>query len=137
MALADITAMLMLTPLIITAMSAFVFKEKVGWRRWSAVMVGFCGMLMVVQPGGSAAPLAAIALALLSAIGVAVRDALSTADARQYSEPRCDLDLNPGHDDRRRVADDGRAKLATARIRRSCSRYSAARVSCFWAITRS
>lgn len=73
MPLADITAILMLAPLIITALSMVLFGEKVGWRRWSAVVVGFCGMLLVVQPGG-AIPLSALALALLSVVGVAFRD---------------------------------------------------------------
>ncbi|KAF0227715.1 MAG: hypothetical protein FD175_2628 [Beijerinckiaceae bacterium] len=73
MPLADITAILMLAPLIITALSMVLFGEKVGWRRWSAVVAGFCGMLLVVRPGG-AIPLSALALALLSVIGVAFRD---------------------------------------------------------------
>lgn len=73
MPLADITAILMLAPLIITALSMVLFGEKVGWRRWSAVVVGFCGMLLVVQPGG-AIPFSALVLALLSVIGVAFRD---------------------------------------------------------------
>lgn len=73
MALADITAILMMAPLIITALSMIFFGEKIGWRRWSAVFVGFGGMLLVVQPGGGV-PLKALALALLSVIGVGFRD---------------------------------------------------------------
>lgn len=75
--LADITAILMMAPLIITALSMMFFREKVGWRRWSAVIVGFGGMLLVVQPGGNAVPLWALALALLSVVGVAFRDLLT------------------------------------------------------------
>lgn len=76
MPLADITAILMLAPLIITALSMMIFGEKVGWRRWSAVIAGFCGMLLVVRPGGSI-PMTALVLALLSVIGVAFRDILT------------------------------------------------------------
>ena len=71
--LADITAILMLAPLIITALSMVIFGEKIGWRRWSAVVVGFCGMLLVVRPGGSI-PLFSLGLALLAVIGVGFRD---------------------------------------------------------------
>jgi drug/metabolite transporter (DMT)-like permease len=74
MALADITALLLVAPLVITALSMVIFKEKIGWRRWSAVIVGFCGMLLVVQPGGAAVPPLALALTLTSVLGVALRD---------------------------------------------------------------
>ena len=38
-------------PLITTALSPFLLKEKVGIRRWSAVIVGFVGSLIVIRPG--------------------------------------------------------------------------------------
>jgi drug/metabolite transporter (DMT)-like permease len=72
--LAEITSILMLAPLMITALSMVFFGEKVGWRRWSAVFVGFCGMLLVVRPGGQIAPPFALSLAFASVIGVAMRD---------------------------------------------------------------
>lgn len=75
--LADITAILMMAPLIITALSMIFFGEKVGWRRWSAVIVGFCGMLLVVRPGGGAIPVTALMLALLAVAGVGLRDLLT------------------------------------------------------------
>lgn len=76
--LAEITTILMLAPMIITALSTVFFSEKVGWRRWSAVAVGFSGMLLVVRPGGDL-PLAALVLALASVIGVGFRDILTRA----------------------------------------------------------
>ncbi|MCB1477660.1 MAG: DMT family transporter [Rhodobiaceae bacterium] len=51
MPLANATAILQAMPLVMTVLAAFLFKEKVGWRRWSAIACGFVGMLMVVQPG--------------------------------------------------------------------------------------
>jgi drug/metabolite transporter (DMT)-like permease len=39
-------------PLIVTALSVPLLQESVGWRRWSAVAVGFAGALMVIRPGG-------------------------------------------------------------------------------------
>jgi len=77
MALADITAILLLAPLFITLLSIVFFKEQVGWRRWMAIMIGFCGMLLVVRPGQSIAPWPALLMALVSVIGVALRDTLS------------------------------------------------------------
>ena len=38
-------------PLMVTALSAPLLGEKVGWRRWSAVAVGFVGALIVIRPG--------------------------------------------------------------------------------------
>ena len=38
-------------PLITTALSPFILKEKVGLKRWSAVIVGFLGSLIVIRPG--------------------------------------------------------------------------------------
>ena len=38
-------------PLITTALSPFFLGEKVGFRRWSAVLVGFVGSLIVIRPG--------------------------------------------------------------------------------------
>lgn len=74
MPLAEITAILMLAPLLITALSMIFFGEKVGWRRWSAVVVGFLGMLLVVRPGEGTFPLFALILAFASVLGVAARD---------------------------------------------------------------
>ena len=51
MPLANATAILQAMPLVMTVLAAFLFKEKVGWRRWSAIACGFVGMLVVVQPG--------------------------------------------------------------------------------------
>ena len=64
-------------PLIITALSGPLLGETVGWRRWAAVLVGFLGMLIILDPGrGVFDPVALIPLgsALLFALyGVATR----------------------------------------------------------------
>jgi len=39
------------TPLIICVLSVFLLKEQVGWRRWTAIAVGFIGVLIIVRPG--------------------------------------------------------------------------------------
>ena len=49
--LADATAISFFGPLMLTALSVPFLKEKVGPRRWAAVVVGFIGALIVVRPG--------------------------------------------------------------------------------------
>ena len=49
--LAEATVLIFVAPVFITALSAIVLKEHVGWRRWSAVLAGFAGVLIVVRPG--------------------------------------------------------------------------------------
>ena len=39
-------------PLLIAALSGPVLGEKVGWRRWTAILVGFLGILIILKPGG-------------------------------------------------------------------------------------
>jgi len=49
--LAEVYTLLFTTPLWVTAMSVPVLREKVGIRRWGAVLVGFAGVLVVLHPG--------------------------------------------------------------------------------------
>jgi drug/metabolite transporter (DMT)-like permease len=51
MPLAEAVSILHTAPLFMTALSVLILREKVGIRRWSAVLFGFCGMLLVVRPG--------------------------------------------------------------------------------------
>jgi len=48
--LADVITYYLATPIFVTALSAIVLREQVGWRRWSAVLLGFCGVLIALQP---------------------------------------------------------------------------------------
>lgn len=50
MPLADAIAVFFVEPMILTMLSGLFLKEPVGWRRWSAVVVGFAGALIVIQP---------------------------------------------------------------------------------------
>ena len=48
-------------PLLIAALSGPILGEQVGWRRWTAIGVGFVGILIILQPGfGVFSPLAII-----------------------------------------------------------------------------
>jgi len=51
MPLAEAVSLLHTAPLFMTALSVILLREKVGLRRWSAIIIGFVGMLIVVRPG--------------------------------------------------------------------------------------
>ena len=51
MPLANITAILQALPLTITMAAALFLNEPVGWRRWIAVLIGLCGVLVIIRPG--------------------------------------------------------------------------------------
>ena len=50
--LADAATITFTAPIMVTAMSAILFRESVGWRRWTAVLLGFVAISMVVGPKG-------------------------------------------------------------------------------------
>ncbi|MBV9115111.1 MAG: DMT family transporter [Hyphomicrobiales bacterium] len=76
MQLADVTAISQATPIIMTLLAAAFGLERIGWRRFLAILVGFSGVILVVKP--SANGLTAYAtLAIVSAALVAVRDLLT------------------------------------------------------------
>lgn len=79
LALVDISvvaAVFQATPLVITMGAALFLGEQVGWRRWSAILVGFAGVLMIIRPGLSGFEPAAL-LVLVSVGAVAARDLLT------------------------------------------------------------
>ncbi len=51
--LATASAIFFVAPLLITGLSVIVLREKVGLRRWAAVLIGLAGVLVVVRPGGT------------------------------------------------------------------------------------
>ena len=69
--LAEATTIGFVAPLFSVMLSALILAEPVGRYRWSAVATGFVGVLIVMQPSGSGLPPLGLALALLSALGVA------------------------------------------------------------------
>jgi drug/metabolite transporter (DMT)-like permease len=50
MPLSTVIALTFASPLIITALAPSMLGERVGWRRWTAVLVGFSGVLLIVRP---------------------------------------------------------------------------------------
>jgi drug/metabolite transporter (DMT)-like permease len=71
MPLADAYAIIFTGPLLVTALSALILKEPVGWRRWSAIGVGFAGVLIMLRPGAGVLGQGAVA-ALVCAVGYAL-----------------------------------------------------------------
>ncbi len=75
---ADITAILFLAPILVTALSAPMLGETVGGRRWAGVVAGFAGALIIVRPGtdifqlSTVVPLGAAAFLALFQISIRV-----------------------------------------------------------------
>jgi len=76
MPLANITAILQALPLTVTMFAAIFFGEQVGWRRWSAILAGFIGVLIIIRPGGDGFNEYAV-LAIIAVACVTVRDAIT------------------------------------------------------------
>ena len=71
--LSSVVSILMVTPLMVTIGAAVFFREKVGWRRWGAVIIGFCGVLLILRPGFDSFMPASL-LAVIATVFIAVRD---------------------------------------------------------------
>jgi drug/metabolite transporter (DMT)-like permease len=71
------TVILLTVPIILVALAAIVFKEDVGWRRWTAIVVGFAGVFMVAGPLGGT-PNAYLLLTQVTALTWAVRDLITS-----------------------------------------------------------
>ena len=68
------------SPMIVTLLSAIILKEEVGFRRWSAVVVGFIGVLFVIRPGFNE-----INLATITALGCGICYAIYIISTRKLS----------------------------------------------------
>lgn len=82
--LSSASAILQATPLAVTLGAALFFHEAVGWKRWTAILVGFGGVLMVIRPGLDGFQPASL-FALQGVVGLAIRDLATRAVARTIS----------------------------------------------------
>ena len=71
--IANVTAITQSTPILMTLMTVVLGIERVRWRRWSAILVGFAGVLLIVKPTPAGFNLYAL-IALAAAALVAARD---------------------------------------------------------------
>lgn len=69
--LADVMSFYMAGPIYVAALSHLLLGEKVGWRRWLAILVGFCGVLIILKPSSAAFSLSS-AYALVGSIAFAL-----------------------------------------------------------------
>lgn len=76
MPLANVTAILQVVPLSVALAAWLILREPLGWRRLSAILIGFCGVLIIVRPGGADFGAPSV-FALLTVVMVTIRD-LST-----------------------------------------------------------
>lgn len=74
--LSTVAAVFQALPLVITLGAAVFFGEKVGWRRWSAIAIGFFGVLLIIRPGFDAFEPASL-FVLLAVVAIAARDLLT------------------------------------------------------------
>jgi len=74
--LADAVAITFVAPFMVTVMGALILREPVGLRRWTAVIIGFIGTLIVIRPGMGVIHPAAVLL-IVAATAFALRQILS------------------------------------------------------------
>ncbi|WP_281280723.1 DMT family transporter [Falsirhodobacter xinxiangensis] len=72
------TVILQATPIVVVAAAALVFGERVGWRRWAAILLGMAGVLVILRPGSDSFSVLSL-LAVLGMLGFAGRDLASRA----------------------------------------------------------
>ena len=81
MPLADAITFYLAGPIYVTALSALILRERVGWRRWTAVLVGFVGVVIALRPSA-----ATLTLPALIALGGSVFHALLMVATRMVKE---------------------------------------------------
>ena len=100
--LANTSAIFQALPLAITLGAAVIFREPVGWRRWSAIVAGFIGVLIIVRPGLAGFNQFSL-FALISVAFCALRDLATRRIPREDPVAVHYLaDDRDGHDGRRR-----------------------------------
>ena len=82
--LADAMAATFTGPIMITALAPLLLGEIIGWRRWTAVLIGFCGVLLMIKPTGEGLRLA-ILLPIVSVMGGVARDIITRRIAASES----------------------------------------------------
>ncbi|HEY7458517.1 MAG TPA: DMT family transporter [Xanthobacteraceae bacterium] len=76
MPIADLTAILLAQPFLMTLVGVTLLGEQVGWRRWAAVVAGFVGVLLVIKPATPAFDSVSL-VALIATVFVLARDLLT------------------------------------------------------------
>jgi drug/metabolite transporter (DMT)-like permease len=82
MPLANLSAIMQALPLAVTLAAALVFKDKVGWRRMTAILIGFLGVLIIIRPGPDGFDIWSL-MGLASVAFVVVRDLSTRSISRE------------------------------------------------------
>lgn len=82
--LATTSAILQATPLVVIAGAAILFRERVGWRRWLAVLAGLVGVVIILDPGAEGFSALSL-LAVAGTLGFSGRDLATRAAPRMMS----------------------------------------------------
>jgi drug/metabolite transporter (DMT)-like permease len=78
------SAILQVMPLVVTLGAALFLNEPVGWRRWSAILAGFFGVLLVIRPGLEGFDILSL-FAVLGVLGLSLRDLMTRTAASSIS----------------------------------------------------
>ncbi|MBU0782080.1 MAG: drug/metabolite transporter (DMT)-like permease [Loktanella salsilacus] len=81
------SAIFQATPLFVTLGAALFLQESVGWRRWVAIAVGFCGVLLIIRPGLDSFQPASL-FAVQGVIFLGIRDLATRRIPRSISSMR-------------------------------------------------
>jgi drug/metabolite transporter (DMT)-like permease len=69
--LATVTAVMQIGPFFAMIAGIYLFRESIGWRRWSAALVGFVGVMLIIKPGASSFQPAALFVVLIALMTIA------------------------------------------------------------------
>ncbi|MGD9507744.1 MAG: DMT family transporter [Geminicoccaceae bacterium] len=83
--LAEAYAILFAAPILVTAFSTFLLGEEVGWRRWAAQLVGFAGVLVMIQPDFATVGLGHLFTAIAAVLGALALITLRRIGGRETS----------------------------------------------------
>lgn len=85
LSMAEAFALIFLLPAFVTIFSVIFLREKVGWRRWLAVVIGFAGVLIILRPGFrelSLGHLGALVAGMGGAIGIIIYRVMGSREKR-------------------------------------------------------
>ena len=82
--LTSVAAIFQATPLAVTFGAAVFLGETVGWRRWTAILVGFCGVVLIIRPGMEGFDINSL-WAILAVVGLSIRDVATRRIPRSIS----------------------------------------------------
>lgn len=84
MPIADLSAIMQSLPLAVTLAAAIWFGESIGWRRITAILIGFAGVMLIIRPGGEGFGIWSV-LGVGAVLSVVLRDMVTRRFSRSVS----------------------------------------------------